>query len=335
MALYDQLDRPLRDLRVSVTDRCNLRCHYCMPVEVFGPDYPFLERGELLSYEEIARLGRIFVSCGVEKIRITGGEPLVRRGLPGLIEMLSRIRGVRDLTLTTNGLLLKRQAKDLKAAGLQRITVSLDSIDEEVFRRMNGLGVDAADVLAGIEAAQEAGLVPVKINTVVQRGVNDHTLVDLARHFRGTDCIVRFIEYMDVGNTNGWRLEEVVSAQEILARIHTAFPLQPVPPQYRGEVANRWRYLDGQGEIGVISSVTVPFCGHCSRARLSSEGRLYTCLFAERGFDLRNLLRGGASDEDLRNTIRSVWTHRGDRYSEIRSLAGENRSKVEMSHIGG
>ncbi len=335
MSVQDRFSRALRDLRISVTDRCNLRCAYCMPREVFGPDYPFLRREELLTFEEIVRLARLFVGLGVRKIRVTGGEPLLRRELPTLIEGLAALPGLEDLTLTTNGLLLAEQAQTLRAAGLRRISVSLDALDPEVFGRMNGLGVGVESVLRGIEAAERAGLVPVKINCVVKRGVNEQEIVPLARQFRGTGHIVRFIEYMDVGNTNGWRLEEVVPAAEILRAIDTVLPLEPLEPNYRGEVAMRWRYKDGEGEIGVISSVTQPFCGNCSRARLSPEGQLFTCLFAARGFNLRDLIRQGASDARLADAVEEVWQGRQDRYSEIRTASTVNLPKVEMSRIGG
>ncbi len=335
MPFRDTLDRPLRDLRISVTDRCNFRCTYCMPKEVFGPDFTFLRRADLLSYEEITRLARIFVAAGVEKIRLTGGEPLVRSDLASLVRQLRTVPGLKDLTLTTNGSLLKSQARALKEAGLQRITVSLDSLDEATFKAMNDTGISPAVVLDGINAAAEAGISPIKINAVVQRGVNDHTVVDLARHFRGTGHIVRFIEYMDVGTTNGWRIDNVVPAREVIARINAVFPLEPVEPNYRGEVAHRWRYLDGAGEVGVITSITEPFCGDCSRARLSPEGELYTCLFASRGHDLRALLRSDKSDEEISAFVSSVWRIRDDRYSEIRTSETSFLPKVEMSHIGG
>lgn len=335
MPLRDTLDRPLHDLRISVTDRCNFRCTYCMPREVFGPDFTFLQRSELLSYEEITRLAGIFVGAGVEKIRLTGGEPLVRRDLASLIGQLRGVPGLKDLTLTTNGSLLKSQARALKEAGLQRITVSLDSLDEAVFKAMNDTGIPPSVVLDGIDAAAAAGLSPIKINAVVQRGVNDHTIVDMARHFRGTGHIVRFIEFMDVGTTNGWQLEKMVPAREIIARINAVFPLEPVEPNYRGEVAHRWRYADGAGEIGVITSITEPFCGDCSRARLSPEGELYTCLFASRGHDLRTLIRSGNSDEEIAAFVGSIWHARRDRYSEIRTAETASLPRVEMSHIGG
>ncbi len=335
MALSDRLSRPLSDLRISVLDRCNFRCPYCMPKEIFGPDYPFLARGEILTFEEIHRLARVFIGLGVSKLRVTGGEPLLRRDLPRLIEMLAGIEGLLDLTLTTNGVLLPRLAPALRDAGLDRLTVSLDSLDDEVFRRMNDVGVPVSQVLAGIEAAESAGFGPLKINAVVIRGVNDHTLVDLARHFHGTGHIVRFIEYMDVGNSNGWRSEQVVSGREIVERIDAQMPLEALEPNYRGEVARRWRYRDGGGEIGVITSVTEPFCGDCTRARLSSEGGLYTCLFATRGFDLRAMVRGGATDDEIATAIAGVWRGRADRYSEQRFVVLREDAKVEMSHIGG
>ncbi len=332
--LLDTLNRPLRDLRISVTDRCNFRCVYCMPKEVFGGEFQFLEREQLLTFEEITRLARVFVTLGAEKIRLTGGEPLVRRNLEQLIAMLSSIPGV-DLTLTTNGSLLARQAQALKDAGLHRVTVSLDSLDDAVFKAMNDVEFPVAKVLEGIEAAAAVGLAPIKINMVVKRGVNEHSVVPMARHFKGTGHILRFIEYMDVGHTNGWRLDDVVSAAEIISILDTELPLEPAAPNYRGEVAKRWRYRDGSGEIGVIASVTQAFCRDCTRARLSPEGSLYTCLFGIKGFDLRALVRGGASDEELARAIGRVWHVRGDRYSEIRSEATVNLPKVEMSHIGG
>ena len=328
----DTLGRPLRDLRVSVTDRCNFRCVYCMPKEVFGRDYRFLERRELLTFEELERLARVFVAEGVEKIRITGGEPLLRRDLERLIEKLAAL-GV-DLTLTTNGSLLSRKARLLADAGLRRVTVSLDSLDDDAFRSMNDVDFPVQQVLAGIDAAAAAGL-PVKVNAVVKRGVNEHSILELAEHFRGTTHVLRFIEYMDVGHSNGWRLDEVVPAAEIVATIDALYPLEPAEANYRGEVARRWRYRDGSGEIGVIASVTQPFCGDCTRARISAEGRLYTCLFSTRGHDLRALVRRGASDEDLRTAIGAIWSRRGDRYSELRSERTRDLPKVEMSYIGG
>ncbi len=335
MVVQDQLGRRLRDLRVSVTDRCNFRCGYCMPREVFGDAYRFLEREELLGYEEIARLVRIFAALGAVKVRITGGEPLVRRELPTLVRQLAGVEGVEDLTLTTNGVLLPGQGAPLAAAGLRRVTVSLDSLDDAVFRAMNDADVPVAAVLEGIEAAAAAGLRPVKINAVVRRGLNEEGVADLARRFRGTGHIVRFIEYMDVGNTNGWRIEDVVPARDILERIHAEMPLEPLEPAYPGEVARRWRYREGGGEIGIIASVTQPFCGDCTRARLSPEGRLFTCLFAATGLDLRGPLRSGTSDEDLRRLVASAWQARQDRYSELRSAATRGLPRVEMSRIGG
>ena len=330
----DTLGRPLRDLRISVTDRCNFRCVYCMPKEVYGRDFRFLERAELLTFEEIARLAGTFAGLGVRKIRLTGGEPLLRREVERLVAMLAAIPGL-DLTLTTNGSLLAQKAAALREAGLRRVTVSLDSLDDEVFRTMNDVDFPVERVLAGIEAAAAAGLSPVKVNVVLKRGVNEGGLLDLVRYFRGSGHVLRFIEYMDVGHTNGWRLDEVVPADEILARIGAEFPLEPVPPEYPGEVATRYRFRDGAGEIGVIASVTRPFCGDCTRARLSADGRLYTCLFAVSGHDLRAPLRSGASDEELVERIGAVWTARTDRYSELRSAATPGSPKVEMSYIGG
>ncbi len=335
LPLLDTRDRPLHDLRISVTDRCNFRCTYCMPKEIFGAGFVFLPSAALLSFEEITRLARLFIGLGVEKIRLTGGEPLVRRDVEKLVAMLARLDGLRDLTMTTNGSLLARKARALKAAGLQRITVSLDSLDNEVFQAMNDVGFPVERVLEGIEAAREAGLWPIKINMVVKRGVNDQSVVDMARHFHGTGYVLRFIEYMDVGNTNGWRMDDVVSAAEIVRMIDAELPLEPLEASYRGEVAQRYRYRDGGGEIGVIASVTQPFCGDCTRARLSSEGLLYTCLFAGLGHDLRALLRGGKSDEEIRAFIEGIWRRRADRYSELRTQATAPRPKVEMSHIGG
>ncbi len=335
IALVDQRQRPLRDLRISVTDRCNFRCTYCMPKEIFGRDYEFLARDLLLSFEEITRLTRLFAERGVNKVRLTGGEPLLRKGIEDLISRLAGVEGIEDVTLTTNGSLLARKAETLAAAGLDRVTVSLDSLDDEVFMAMNDVGYPVAKVLEGIEAAAAAGLTPVKVNMVVKRGVNDGSIVDMAKHFRGSGHILRFIEFMDVGTTNGWRLDDVVPAHDIIERIHAAFPLEPVPPNYPGEVANRWRYKDGAGEIGVIASVTQAFCATCTRARLSAEGSLYTCLFASRGTDFRALLRNCASDEELGAVIDRVWGSRTDRYSEIRSAATVDLPKVEMSYIGG
>lgn len=336
MHLIDSLQRPLRDLRISVTDRCNFRCVYCMPKEVFGPGFQFLPRAELLSFEEIARLARVFVAQGVEKIRLTGGEPLLRRDLERLVGMLAPLDGLQDLTLTTNGsLLTPAKARALQAAGLRRITISLDSLDDAVFQRMNDVGTPVSSILAAIDAAADAGLAPIKIDMVVKRGLNEDSIVDMARRFRGSGHIVRFIEYMDVGNSNGWRMDDVVSAAEVVQRINDVWPLQPADPNYFGEVAARWRYRDGGGEIGVIASVTQPFCRTCTRARLSAEGRLYTCLFAAEGHDFRTLLRQGATDEELTGALGGIWRRRGDRYSEIRTALTSSRPKVEMSHIGG
>jgi GTP 3',8-cyclase len=332
--LVDTLGRPVRDLRISVTDRCNFRCIYCMPKEVFGRDYPFLPRAELLTFEEIERVARVFAGLGVEKIRITGGEPLVRRDLETLVGLLARLEGL-DLTLTTNGSLLAGKAAALEKAGLERITVSLDSLDDGVFRAMNDVDFPVTRVLEGIDAALAAGLAPVKVNVVVKRGLNEESVLPMARHFRGTGVVLRFIEFMDVGHSNGWRLDDVVPSAEIVAAIDAELPLEPVEPAYRGEVANRWRYRDGSGEIGVISSVTQPFCGDCTRARLSADGRVYTCLFAVKGHDLRALLRDGASDEELTAAIADIWRARTDRYSELRSAATADLQKVEMSYIGG
>jgi cyclic pyranopterin phosphate synthase len=333
-AVRDHFGRPLRDLRISVTDRCNFRCVYCMPKEVFGKDYPFLERRELLTFEEIVRLARVFVRRGVTKIRLTGGEPLIRRNLERLVAMLAAIPDI-DLTLTTNGSLLKQKAQALKDAGLRRITVSLDSLDDATFRRMNDVDFPVARVLEGIEAAAAAGLAPIKINMVVKRGVNETSVLPMARFFRERGHILRFIEYMDVGHTNGWRMDDVVTAREIVEMIHAEMPLEPIDPNYIGEVAERWRYRDGSGEIGVIASVTQAFCRDCTRMRLSTEGKLYTCLFATQGHDLRSLLRGGASDEEIEAAIEAVWTRRRDRYSEVRSLHTVKLQKIEMSYIGG
>ena len=333
--ILDTLKRPMHDLRISVTDRCNFRCTYCMPKEVFGKDFQFLPPRALLSFEETTRLARIFISLGVEKLRITGGEPLVRREVEKLIGMLAALPDLRDITLTTNGALLTRKAEALKEAGLKRITVSLDALDEDIFRAMNDVDFPVARVLEGIEAASAVGLDPIKVNMVVQRGVNDHCVLDMARHFHGSGVILRFIEYMDVGTTNGWRMDDVVSASEIVDVINAEMALEPIEANYAGEVARRYRYSDGGGEIGLISSVSQPFCATCTRARLSSEGTLYTCLFAADGFDLRALLRGGQSDEDIADAIRRVWTVRADRYSELRTASTVALPKVEMSHIGG
>ena len=334
MAPVDTAGRPMHDLRISVTDRCNFRCTYCMPKSVFGRDYAFLKRDQLLSFEEIEQLARAFVAGGVNKIRLTGGEPLLRKGLERLVALLVPIEGV-DLTLTTNAGLLARHAQRLRNAGLARINISLDSLDDATFRAMNDVDFPVAHVLEGVEAADAAGFRPLKINMVVKRGVNDAGVVDMARRFKGTGHIVRYIEYMDVGSTNGWQLDDVVSAAEIVAAIDAELPLDPVEPNYAGEVAERWRYRDGSGEIGVITSVTKPFCGGCTRARLSADGRLYTCLFATEGHDLRALVRGGATHQGLLDELRQIWTARADRYSELRASQTENRGRVEMSYIGG
>jgi GTP 3',8-cyclase len=348
--LSDQLGRPLRDLRISVTDRCNFRCNYCMPKEVFDKDHAYLPHTALLSFEEITRLARQFVAHGVRKIRLTGGEPLLRKNIEGLIEQLSQLRtvdgGPVDLTLTTNGSLLARKAKALQAAGLQRVTVSLDGLDDAVFRRMNDVDFPVADVLAGIDAARAAGLGPVKINMVVKRGTNEHEILPMARHFKGTGFVLRFIEFMDVGATNGWRMDEVLPSAEVVKLIARELPLVQLEPSAPGETAERWGYADGSGEIGVISSVTQAFCGDCNRARLSTEGQLYLCLFATRGHDLRTLVRGDAaraiapvSDEQLASAIGQIWHGRADRYSQLRATLapdqGQGERRVEMSYIGG
>ena len=331
----DTFGRRLHDLRVSVTDRCNFRCTYCMPREVFGRDFAFLPRAEILTFEEIERIARSFVALGVEKIRLTGGEPLVRRDLPALVAGLAAIEGVQDVAMTTNGALLTRFAGPLADAGLHRVTVSLDSLDDEVFTAMNGVGFPVARVLAGIDAAVTAGLGPVKVNAVVKRGVNESSILPLARHCRDHGLILRLIEYMDVGHSNGWRMDDVVPAAEMIATIDADLPLEPVPPSYPGEVAARWRYRDGAGEIGVIASVTQPFCGACTRARLSADGRLYTCLFAESGTDVRAIVRSGATDTELEGALRDVWMRRRDRYSTLRSQATADLPRVEMFAIGG
>jgi cyclic pyranopterin phosphate synthase len=330
----DARGRILRDLRISVTDRCNFRCVYCMPKNVFDADYSFLPHADLLTFEEIARVARIFVERGVTKIRLTGGEPLLRRNIERLIEMLARLGDV-DLTLTTNGALLARKAQSLRDAGLTRVTVSLDSLDDATFRAMNDVDFPVAKVLEGIDAAAAAGLAPIKLNMVVKRGTNDRSVLPMARHFRGTGHIVRFIEFMDVGATNGWRMDDVVPAAEIVRAIDAELPLESADPNYRGEVAERWRYRDGSGEIGVIASVTQAFCRDCTRARLATDGRLYTCLFATDGYDLRALLRGGFGNAQIANAIAAVWAKRTDRYSEIRTANTAPRPKIEMSYIGG
>jgi cyclic pyranopterin phosphate synthase len=333
--LSDALARPLRDLRISVTDRCNFRCTYCMPRDVFGDDYEFLPQAEVLSFEEIVRLARVFHGLGVEKVRLTGGEPLLRKGIDQLVAMLREALPTVDLTLTTNGSALKSQARALRAAGLDRITVSLDSLDDATFRRMNDADFPVARVLEGIEAADAAGLAPIKVNMVVKRGVNDTQVADMAAHFRGTGHIARFIEFMDVGSTNGWRMDDVIPSAEVVRRVAERFPIEPAVANYVGEVAERWRYLDGAGEIGVISSVTEAFCSTCTRARLSTDGQLYTCLFAQRGYDLKALLRGGRNDVAIADAVRAIWYQREDRYSQIRTDATAKARKVEMSFIGG
>ena len=348
--LVDTRGRPLRDLRISVTDRCNFRCNYCMPKEVFDKDYPYLPHSALLSFEEITRLASLFLAHGVRKIRLTGGEPLLRKNIEELIAQLAQLRTVDgkapDLTLTTNGSLLARKAKALKKAGLNRVTVSLDGLDDAVFRRMNDVDFPVADVLAGIEAAHTAGLSHIKVNMVVKRGTNDHEILPMARHFRGTGTTLRFIEYMDVGATNGWRMDEVLPSAELIERLRAELPLVPLEPSSPGETAERWGYADASGqhdpalgEVGVISSVTQAFCHDCNRARLSTEGKLYLCLFASQGYDLRSLLRGGASDADIAAAIAPIWQQRTDRYSELRStLPADNTQgarRVEMSYIGG
>jgi cyclic pyranopterin phosphate synthase len=335
LTVLDTLGRPMRDLRVSVTDRCNFRCGYCMPREAFGPDHAFLPRGEILTFEEIERVVRATVALGVRKVRLTGGEPLVRRNLDALVAMLATVDGVEDLTLTTNASLLAGKAQALADAGLQRVTVSLDALDDATFMRMNDARVPVQRVLDGIAAAEAAGLGPVKLNAVIRRGINEQAVLDLAERFRGTGTTVRFIEYMDVGHSNGWRLDDVVPAEEIIAAIDARWPLEAVDRDYRGEVARRYRYRDGAGEIGVISSVSQPFCGDCTRARLSADGRVFTCLFATAGHDVRTLLRSGADDAALADALRAIWTGRADRYSELRSLETVELPKVEMSFIGG
>ena len=333
----DRFSRPLRDLRISVTDRCNLRCPYCMPASVYGEHYAFLPKNELLSFEEIGRLVGAFARAGVSKLRITGGEPLLRRDLPDLVRSLAATPGIDDVALTTNGLLLPEHAEALARAGLKRVTVSLDSLDPDVLREMSGRAVDPAAVLAGIAAAQAAGLRPIKINCVVVRGINEAGVVELARHFKGSGHVLRFIEYMDVGTLNDWHAEQVVPAAEIVRRIDAVFPVEPADPSYRGEVAKRYRYKDGSGEVGMISSVTAPFCGDCTRARLTSDGRVLTCLFAETGQSLRDVLRAGASDDELYQRVADIWRARGDRYSEIRAekRAAGDAPKIEMYQVGG
>ncbi|MDO9242442.1 MAG: GTP 3',8-cyclase MoaA [Rhodocyclaceae bacterium] len=332
--LLDTLGRSVRDLRISVTDRCNFRCVYCMPKTVFGRDYPFMPRNDLLSFEEIARIVRVFAARGVKKVRLTGGEPLLRHGVDKLIGMLALIPDL-EITLTTNGSLLSQKSALLRAAGLKRVTVSLDALDDAIFKRMNDVDFPVAKVLEGIDAAAAAGLGPIKVNMVVKRGANDHEVLALARHFRNSGHILRFIEYMDVGSSNGWKLDEVVPSAEVVRRIDAAFPLEPIDANYPGEVAQRWRYKDGAGEIGVISSVTRAFCDSCTRIRLSTEGQLYTCLFAQSGHDLRALLRADKGDAELDAAIAGIWQARDDRYSQLRMAATPGLRKIEMSYIGG
>jgi GTP 3',8-cyclase len=344
MSVLDTFGRPIHDLRISVTDRCNFRCTYCMPREIYGRDFAFLPRAELLTFEEITRLARVFAELGARKLRLTGGEPLLRRDLPTLVRMLSDVPHVEDITLTTNGSLLARQAAALADAGLRRISVSLDSLDEPTFARMNDVGFPVSAVLAGIDAAEAAGLAPIKVNMVVRRGINEDSVVPMARYFRERGHVLRFIEYMDVGHTNGWRMDDVVPAVEILGLIDAQMPLVALPATYPGEVADRWAYRDGSGEVGVIASVTQPFCADCTRARITADGQLFTCLFASEGTDLRAPLRAGASDADVSDVISAVWRTRDDRYSELRSLATihpqrslkvVDPNRVEMSRIGG
>ncbi len=332
--LLDTLQRPLKDLRISVTDRCNFRCTYCMPKEVFGPDYQFLPNTAVLTFEEIARLAGLFHRYGVRKFRLTGGEPLVRRDIEKLTEMLAALPDA-EVAMTTNGSFPLNRIRTLKDAGLARMTVSLDSLDDATFKAMNDVDFPVGKVLDWIEAAAEGGFHPVKVNAVVKRGVNDHDILPMARYFREKGHILRFIEYMDVGATNGWRMDDVVSAKEIAERIHAELPIEPADPNYFGEVANRWRYVDGSGEIGLIASVTQAFCRTCTRARLSAEGKLFTCLFAVQGFDFKELLRSGADDDAVAAAIERVWLRRADRYSEIRTLETGKRPKIEMSYIGG
>ena len=339
-AVLDRLNRPLRDLRISVTDRCNFRCVYCMPREVFGPGYAFVPRKDLLTLEEIARVAQVFASLGMRKVRITGGEPLIRRNLEHLIEMIDATDGVEDISLTTNGSMLTSvRAASLKQAGLKRLTISLDALDDATFKRINDVDYPASRVLDGIDNARAAGFADIKVNAVVRRGFNEHAVLDLVKHFRHSGCIVRFIEYMDVGETNGWNLDDVIPAAELVDRIDALYPLEAVSPNYPGEVAKRWRYRDGAGEIGFITSVTQSFCGDCSRARLSAVGELYTCLFGTQGHDLRSLLRSGADDAQLLRAVSEIWQERADRYSELRATATPvpltGQAKVEMSHIGG
>ena len=333
--INDRFDRPFRDLRISVTDRCNFRCTYCMPAEIFGEKYQFLPKAKLLTFEEITRLAQLLIGLGAVKIRLTGGEPLVRNNVEQLVSMISKLSGLEDLTMTTNGYLLPQKAQLLKDAGLNRISISLDSLDEETFKLMNGRGFSTSKVLEGISAAEKVGFSPLKINVVVQRNINDSSILDMARYFKERGHTVRFIEYMDVGNLNGWKMDEVVTAKEIVDLIHREMPVEPVTSTYHGEVANRYRYLDGSGELGVIASVTKPFCGECTRLRLSPEGELFTCLFGTSGTDIREHVRSAASDDEIETVIRKTWATRADRYSEKRTSKTELRRKVEMYHIGG
>ncbi len=333
--VYDYFNRPLRDLRISVTDKCNFRCTYCMPAEIFGPNYPFLKRYELLSYEEIERLSTIFIqSLGVQKIRITGGEPLMRKDVATLISRISKINGIDDIAMTTNGVLLPKYAKELKEAGLKRVSISLDSLDDHLFGSINGRGVPVSAVLDGIDAAAAVGL-KIKINMVVKRGMNEHEIIPMAKYFREKGHILRFIEFMDVGNSNQWNLKDVFSKKEIIETIHHVMPLEPIEPNYPGEVATRYRYIGTDEEIGVISSVSDAFCSSCNRARLSANGTLYTCLFASKGHDLREIIRSTHSDQELADAITEIWNKRKDKYSIDRSKNKTERKKIEMSHIGG
>lgn len=334
--IIDTLSRPMRDLRISVTDRCNFRCTYCMPKEVFNSDYEFLRRDDLLSFEEITRVSKVFAGLGVKKIRLTGGEPLLRKNIPVLVEQLSNIEGIEDISLTTNGVLFtEKMAQQLKDAGLQRITVSLDALDDETFKTISDVSFNVDKVLDAIEIADAAGLSPIKINMVVKKNVNEHAILPMAKHFHNSDKILRFIEFMDVGNTNHWQMDDVFSAKEIVDVIDQEIPIEPADANYKGEVAKRWRYKDGGGEIGIISSVTQPFCQSCTRARLSAEGKLYTCLFATKGKDLRHLIREGANDEHIADVVSAVWKKRTDRYSDLRTSESVLLPKVEMSYIGG
>lgn len=335
MTITDTFNRPLRDLRISVTDRCNFRCTYCMPAEIFGEKYAFMKREQLLTFEEITRVTRLIVQAGAVKLRLTGGEPLVRREVEKLVASLAKIEGVEDLAMTTNGVLLPQKAGLLRDAGLQRVTVSLDTLDDAIFQKINGGKASVADVLAGIRAAEAVGLAPIKINAVVQRNVNDHTIVDLARFCKDNGYILRFIEYMDVGTLNGWRMDDVVPAHEIAERIDATLPLDALPRNYTSETALRYQYRDGGGEIGIIASVTKPFCGACSRLRMSPEGQLYTCLFAAKGTDLKTPLRDGASDEELLAIIGGMWGQRRDRYSEQRTEGSADPNRIQMYYIGG